>query len=108
MPTYFKNILFVFLTPLFSFFSCRKTTGEIPIPQFSYTLTCVGDTCQAQFDNESIGAESSQWFFGDGTSSVERNPRHTYPAGAFYQVTLYAVGRDNEANITETVSLPQN
>jgi hypothetical protein len=42
-----------------------------------------------QFTNESIGDIASySWDFGDGETSTEQNPSHTYDTAGTYQVTL--------------------
>lgn len=42
------------------------------------------------FTNSTTGAESYSWTFGDGTSSVEENPSHTYASAGVYEVCLTA------------------
>ena len=44
---------------------------------------------QVQFTDTSNGAISWNWFFGDGSSSTQKNPVHTYNGGLF-DVTLIA------------------
>lgn len=46
------------------------------------------------FTNSSDGAAEYNWTFGDGTSSTETNPQHSYTEPGFYTVTLTAF--DNE------------
>lgn len=43
-----------------------------------------------KFTNKSVGANTYQWFFGDGTSSTQGNPTHSYLTGGVYTVTLIA------------------
>ncbi len=43
---------------------------------------------QKSFENISIGADSCQWNFGDGSSSNEGSPVHTYAADGTYKVIL--------------------
>lgn len=42
------------------------------------------------FVNLSLGAENYFWDFGDGTTSTEFNPNHTYETTGIYDVTLIA------------------
>ena len=45
------------------------------------------------FKDETTGeATSWKWNFGDGTTSAERNPMHTYGKGGDYTVVLEAEG----------------
>ena len=64
----------------------------------------------AQFVNQSSGDVASvTWDFGDGTTSNDVNPLHTYPAGGTYTVTLTvgsADGRTNSTNQPVTVAAP--
>jgi len=45
-----------------------------------------------QFKNNILGADSMLWRFGDGSTSNEANPCHTYTEFADYNVTLIAYG----------------
>lgn len=42
------------------------------------------------FNNTSINADTYLWNFGDGNTSTEKNPVHTYTAGGTYQVAMTA------------------
>ncbi|QSX79582.1 PKD domain-containing protein [Agrilutibacter solisilvae] len=44
-----------------------------------------------------------QWTFGDGTTSTERSPTHTYPAGGIYTATLKVI--DNRGGTATTSKL---
>lgn len=46
------------------------------------------------FSNLSIGASSWSWDFGDGTTSTEQNPYHTYNDPGTYTVSLTAENQD--------------
>jgi RHS repeat-associated protein len=43
---------------------------------------------QAQFVDRSLEASAYQWDFGDGTTSTQRDPQHTFAAPGVYTVTL--------------------
>jgi gliding motility-associated-like protein len=49
-------------------------------------FVCIGN--QTAFYNESIGAETYQWDFGDGTTSEDFEPSHVYAAPGTYTITL--------------------
>jgi gliding motility-associated-like protein len=59
----------------------------------------------ANFQNTTVGAASILWDFGDGTTSTQNNPVHTFNAFGSYPITL--IVRDNTGCIdtvrTETV-----
>lgn len=68
-----------------------------PDAQFSGTVTdeCTGTV---QFTNASAAATNFVWFFGDGTTSTDVNPTHTYTANGTYTVKLRALnckGKDS-------------
>ncbi|MBM3436439.1 MAG: PKD domain-containing protein, partial [Bacteroidetes bacterium] len=73
---------------------CADTVSDtisfyIPEAGFSYSNTCN----DFQFENQSsvsVGNLSYQWHFGDGNSSVEEDPAHTYLSQGEYEVALIA------------------
>lgn len=56
-------------------------------PKFPAKLTA---PVTIQFINNSTGADSYLWDFGDGTTSTEENPQHEYAVFGRYEVTLTA------------------
>jgi PKD repeat protein len=62
------------------------------------------------FVNNSTNATSYQWFFGDGGSSTQPNPTHTYPTSGLYGVTLIATnaaGCRDTFRFSNTISVNQ-
>lgn len=55
---------------------------------------------EVQFIDQSIGATSFFWDFGDGTFSVQENPRHNFPSSGAWVVSLTA---SNSAGQTSRV-----
>lgn len=51
------------------------------------------------FINESVNASAYLWDFGDGRSSTEANPRHTYTSPGNFSISLTAI-TDNECSNT--------
>lgn len=47
------------------------------------------DAYTVQFTNKTAGGSSYRWDFGDGTSSTEESPSHTYPGKGKYVPTLF-------------------
>ncbi len=75
---------------------------SIPEAGFTYEVTDL----TVQFTNTSSNATDYLWDFGDGETSTEENPSHTYSAPATYSVTLTA--SDNfcsDAIITQEVAV---
>ncbi|MBI4812845.1 MAG: PQQ-binding-like beta-propeller repeat protein, partial [Methanobacterium sp.] len=63
-----------------------------------------GAPLTVQFNASDVSPDSWSWDFGDGNSSTEQNPIHTYVNPGFYNVTL-TVTRSNGQ--TRTVKFPQ-
>ncbi len=59
-----------------------------PTPAFDFDLTegCVPHT--VRFSNKSNFSKNYLWFFGDGETSTEREPAHTYTTAGTYTVKL--------------------
>lgn len=54
------------------------------------------------FKDESYGKITSwKWEFGDGTTSTEQHPIHTFQKGGQYIVTLYTEGPDGKSKRTK-------
>lgn len=75
--------------------SCKKSsddssdTGPIPCDNVATFDVTVDATGKATFTDKSTGHISNWvWSFGDGTSSVEKNPVHTYTAPGSFNVIL--------------------
>ncbi len=60
-----------------------------PVSDFTFTTTTNGcGSTILNFSNNSTGATSWQWNFGDGTASSQQNPSHTYSLPGTHHVTL--------------------
>ncbi|MGC8873981.1 MAG: M28 family peptidase [Chloroflexia bacterium] len=70
------------------------TFGVLPPPVARFTYTV--DMRTVTFTNTSTAATGYLWDFGDGTTSSEVNPIHTYAADGAYTVTLRAIGSCGE------------
>ena len=58
------------------------------------------------FKDRSTGSISSwHWNFGDGSSSVDRNPKHVYKESGKYVVTLRVTGSSNSDSISKTITV---
>ena len=80
--------------------------SEEPTPNF----TVSSDENTVTFTNTSIGATSYSWDFGDGNSSTESDPIHTYSGDGQYSVVLTATndcGSETTQQIVTTSSAPQ-
>lgn len=71
-----------------------------PVANFSYSPNPSQENTPTQFTNNSTGAVSYKWNFGDGDSSTQVNPIHQYNATGDFTVCLVAI---NEFGCTDTV-----
>ena len=55
-------------------------------PSIQFQNTCLGDTTQFELGNTTTTA--AVWNFGDGNTSTQQNPFHTYASSGLYSVTL--------------------
>lgn len=60
---------------------------------------------EASFTETSHNALSWQWDFGDGASSTEQHPVHSYAANGSFQVTLEASGNCNTDTARQSVTV---
>jgi len=93
-------ILIVALIAAVNFSSCKKDSSE-PEPFVFYSVSVDGAT--VTFTNKSEGAASYEWDFGDGTTSTEESPVHTYPGKGKYVPTLYAISANGVKGEASTV-----
>ena len=83
-------------------------TGPVA-PIADQVASCTGRLCS--FDDESSDADgrivSWAWTFGDGTSSTEQSPNHTYENGGTYSVKI-TVTDDDGLTASRTVPVSTN
>jgi PKD repeat protein len=79
--------------------SCEK--APVPTAIFSTTI----DGMEVTFTNSSKDADTYAWDFGDGGSSTEMSPVHTYAENGDYSVSLTATGEGGEDVMTQTVTI---
>ncbi|HRU18555.1 MAG TPA: PKD domain-containing protein [Bacteroidia bacterium] len=76
-------------------------------PTAAFTFT--GGGCQApcivSFTDASIDATSWNWDFGDGQTSTQQNPTHTYTTGNNFSVQLSVSGPNGSNSTTKSVSV---
>lgn len=78
---------------------------EDPVASFQYEIS-EDDFLTVHFENFSQNAETYQWTFGDGETSTEENPTHTYEEPDEYEVTLTATNSAGEsASFTDVVEV---
>jgi gliding motility-associated-like protein len=61
-------------------------TFASPNPSFTNTTVCLGTP--TQFTNTTSGSNSYNWSFGDGNTSTQQNPSHTYTTSGTFTASL--------------------
>jgi len=73
-----------------------------PVAQFTNATPLSGSApLSVTFTDQSIGATSWRWDFGDGTNSTAENPIHTYSAAGTYTVRLTITGASGSSDYAE-------
>ncbi len=76
-----------------------------PVIAVTAAYTFVAENLTVTFTNTSTGAASYGWDFGDGNSSTEENPVHTYTDAGTYAVILTAEAGSSSATHQESVTV---
>ena len=69
-----------------------ETLDNCPSASFSVTNNGAEAGVPVNFVNQSSGAVAYVWDFGDGNTSSEVSPSHSYSASGTYTVKLLAIG----------------
>ncbi|MDN3669513.1 PKD domain-containing protein [Echinicola jeungdonensis] len=92
MEKIYRNLRFLMILALSAMFfiSCSEDEMEPVEPSAGFTYTA--DQLDINFANNSENVSSYSWNFGDGNTSTEESPSHTYGAAGTYTVVLTAKG----------------
>ncbi|MFN8286245.1 MAG: PKD domain-containing protein [Chitinophagales bacterium] len=74
------------------------TVNANPVALFSVNDVCIGNS--TNFTNQSTGAATYNWSFGDNSTSSLQNPQHTYATSGSFTSTLIAVSSQGCADTT--------
>lgn len=77
------------------------TVQDWPVPGFTITRDCETGVV---FNNQSTNSDSWSWDFGDGATSIEENPSHTYNSLGTYGVTL-EVSNNGICTVSEVIDI---
>lgn len=107
-----KNLLSLLFASilLLPFASCNKDEGnDDPNNNTDEPVACIGNDTnkvllneEMTFSNCSEFAASYEWDFGDGNTSTDENPKHTFTQKGTYTVTMTAFG---EGDVSDETSL---
>ncbi len=81
-----KSKLLLFLLIPLLLVACKQNEPEEAYPLASFEYTQNGMT--VSFANKSLNANSFLWSFGDGSTSSEKDPIHTYTQEGEYTISL--------------------
>ena len=98
MTNYLSSFAMVIVLAL-AFSSCEKEPE--PVAGFSYTI----DGMVVTFANSSTDAVSYAWDFGDGNTSTEMSPVHTYSDFGLYSISMTATNEEGESVSTQDIEL---
>lgn len=76
------------------------------LPTAGFASTSDGN--MVSFTNISANADSYMWDFGDGNTSTEESPTHTYMEDGRYNVVLTATNADGSSSASETIIIAIN
>ena len=95
-----KNVFTALLKPILLsiaimliYTSCTEEETPAPVASFSYEKAGL----EVKFTNTSTNATTYTWNFGDGETSTEQSPTHTYPKYGKYTATLSVTGEGGTA-----------
>jgi PKD repeat protein len=104
MNTYLTKAAFA-VSVLILTMGCEKE----PMADFSMSKSAAFTGDEINFTNATIGAYSYIWRFGDGESSVARNPSHIYKKKGSYDVSLTAFSENGNKSdvVVKSIKISQ-
>lgn len=99
-----KNMIFLaLLCATVLMFSGAVAAADVPSANFTSNVTSGTAPLSVQFNDTSNNTPTSwSWDFGDGNTSTEQNPRHTYTKTGKYTVKLTAFNANGNNTVTKT------
>ena len=80
-----------------------KTSTVTIIEEPTTAFTVISDLFNVSFVDQGIGADTYSWDFGDGNTSTDQNPEHTYESDGSYEVILSTSNDCGTTTQTQTV-----
>lgn len=97
-----RRLLFVLMT-ISLLISCKKDE-EVPVPVVDFKVESIGDNYEVTFKNISEFGNEYIWDFGDGKTSLDKSPIHTFIQGK-YNVSLTVKNSSGTKELTKEVIL---
>ena len=95
-----RNLLLLCLGISVALVSCKKDEEPAPIASYSYSVTGQYAPLPVTFTNTSQNSVTWLWNFGDGGTSIEKSPSHTFAAAGQFTITLEATNGAGAKNTT--------
>ena len=108
IENYMKAFALFFLSSALLATSCNKgdsTPSNAPVAKFAISGFEMAAPSTITFINFSSNATSYLWDFGDGITSTEFNPTHTYATNGSYLLRLKATGSAGENTACKIVAI---
>ncbi|MPR36057.1 PKD domain-containing protein [Salmonirosea aquatica] len=83
--------------------SCQTEIPDPPEASYTFEVNNIPGASEVTFTNNSSNATDYAWDFGDGGTSNEESPSHTYNSGDRYAVKLIARGDGGSDGVTQDV-----
>ncbi len=83
---------------------CTAVSEVLAVNYLTAGFTFTHNNLSYAFTNTSAEADTYLWNFGDGTTSIQVNPTHTYSIPGVYTVVLTATNDCGTATFTQVVS----
>lgn len=85
-------------------YTCKTVTiSSYPVTEAAFTFS--GDPSVAFTDNSTLDPFAWHWDFGDGDTSIEQNPAHTYTDNGTFSVCLTATNAGGSNTVCEEVNI---
>ncbi|HKI85817.1 MAG TPA: PKD domain-containing protein, partial [Thermoanaerobaculia bacterium] len=88
--------------------TCHSSAApSAPVAAFGYSFPGGSGTFKVQFTDASLNKPTQwSWDFGDGATSIQPSPQHTYSTGGTYTVTLTVANAGGSDSISHDVVVP--
>lgn len=100
-----KPKIFLLVISMYACFSlvAQTTTNKILYTNFTYSISGL----DVSFKNNTINATTYKWTFGDGFSSYETSPTHTYEKSGTYTIQLTANNETQTDTYSNTITVTE-
>lgn len=100
-------ILLVFISLIFFLASCSEDKDPVPMPVSAFAASSqnIYTNSNVTFTNTSTDADSYLWEFGDGTTSIDFEPSHSYESEGEYTVSLTVSNASGQDIATTVISV---